>query len=53
MLSDDDAFVGSPEFFRRLETKLGDVIASRSAQFFQVNAVGVENAGAVLGQGFN
>jgi transcriptional regulator with XRE-family HTH domain len=36
ILSDNDPIVGNPEFYRRLEGKLGVLIASRSTQFFRV-----------------
>jgi transcriptional regulator with XRE-family HTH domain len=37
ILSDNDPIVGNPEFYRRLEGKLGVLIESRSAQFFRVS----------------
>jgi hypothetical protein len=41
ILSDHDPFLGSDAFYRKLESRLGDVIANRSAQFFHVNAAPV------------
>lgn len=43
ILSETDPFVGSDWFYRKLEIRLGDLIANRSTQFFQVNAVPVED----------
>src|ERR1035441_2843896 len=36
ILSDNDPIVGNPEFYRRLEGKLGVLIESRGTQFFRV-----------------
>ena len=36
ILSDNDPIVGNPEFYRRLEVKLGNLIESRRTQFFRV-----------------
>lgn len=36
ILSDKDPIVGNPEFYRRLEGKLGSLIESRRTQFFRV-----------------
>jgi hypothetical protein len=37
ILSDNDPIVGNPEFYRRLEGKLGGLIESRGTQFFRVS----------------
>lgn len=50
LLSRKDDFRGSPEFYRTLEAKLGQVIDGRSSQFFTVSAVSVARARNVLGQ---
>src|ERR1035437_9585121 len=50
LLSPNDPFTGSPEFFRSLEMKLGAVIDARSSQFFTCPAVSVARARAVLEQ---
>lgn len=53
VLSENDAFVGGPEFYRRLEGKLGHMVEGRSSQFFAVDAVpapGVEDVGRGSGQ---
>ncbi|NQU11268.1 hypothetical protein HQ590_10785 [bacterium] len=41
LLSPNDSFQGSSEFFRRLETRLGELVAARKTQFFTVEAVPV------------
>ena len=51
ILSPKDDFTGSPEFFRSLETKLGTVIAGRTAQYFTIPAVSVQRARDVLNCG--
>jgi hypothetical protein len=51
ILSPNDDFTGSPEFFRSLETKLGTVIAGRTAQYFTIPAVSVQRARDVLNCG--
>jgi transcriptional regulator with XRE-family HTH domain len=43
ILSDNDPIVGNPEFYRRLEGKLGRLIDSRSAQFFRVSPLPVRS----------
>lgn len=48
LLSDRDEFSGSPEFFRTLECKLGQIIDGRSAQFFTCPGVSVARARNVL-----
>jgi transcriptional regulator with XRE-family HTH domain len=50
LLSPNDDFNGSPEFFRSLEAKLGTVIDARSAQYFTVPAISVQRARSVLEQ---
>jgi hypothetical protein len=50
MLSPNDDFTGSAEFFRSLEMKLGDVVGGRAAQFFTVPATSVARAREVLEQ---
>jgi hypothetical protein len=37
ILSDADSFVGNQAFYRRLESRLGCLIESRTAQFFRVS----------------
>jgi hypothetical protein len=49
-LSRKDDFTGSPEFFRALESKLGQIIDSRTSQYFTVPAVSVQRARDVLEQ---
>ena len=43
IMSDNDPFLGSDSFYRKVESRIGDLIANRSTQFFQVNAVPVED----------
>lgn len=50
LLSPRDEFKGSPEFFRALECKLGQIIDGRSVQFFTCPAVSVQRARNVLEQ---
>lgn len=45
ILSQQDEFVGSDIFWRKLEGRLGELVANRRTQFFHVNAVAVEDAG--------
>jgi transcriptional regulator with XRE-family HTH domain len=48
LLSRKDDFTGSPEFFRTLEFKLGQIINGRASQFFTIPAVSVTRARDVL-----
>ena len=48
LLSPKDQLVGSPEFFHTLESKLPEVIAARTSQFFTIPAVPVGRARDVL-----
>jgi hypothetical protein len=50
LLSPNDPFVGSPEFFRSLEFKLGEVIQGRTSQYFTVRATPVQRARSILEQ---
>ena len=50
LLSLNDDFVGSPEFYRTLEAKLGAIIEGRSAQYFTVSAVSVRRVEKVMEQ---
>lgn len=50
LLSCKDDFTGSPEFYRTLECKLGQIIDGRSMQYFTVPAVSVARARSVLEQ---
>ena len=43
ILNDSDAFVGSADFYRRLEAVLGKVIEQRHCQFFRVAPVDVRS----------
>lgn len=43
IISENDGFRGSDAFYRKLENRIGDLIANRSTQFFQVNAVPLRN----------
>ena len=43
ILSDSDPIVGNPEFYRRLEGKLGVLIESRGTQFFRVSPLPVRS----------
>lgn len=43
ILSDHDPIVGNPEFYRRLEGKLGSLIESRQTQFFRVSPLPVRS----------
>jgi len=48
LLSRNDDFTASAEFWRMLECKLPEVIASRTAQYFTCPAVSVARARGVL-----
>ena len=48
VLSPNDDFKGSPEFYRTLECKLGTIIDQRASQYFTVPAVSVQRAREVL-----
>ena len=48
LISIHDPLAGSPEFYRCLEAKLGEVIDRRSTQFFTVPAVPVARVREVL-----
>jgi len=48
LLSPRDEFSGSPEFYRTLECKLGQIIDQRASQFFTVPATPVSRARDVL-----
>ena len=48
LLNPKDDFSGSPEFFRALESKLGQIIDGRSSQFFTCSAVPVARARGIL-----
>ena len=48
LLSRKDNFTASAEFYRMLEFKLHEVIASRTAQYFTITAVSVARARGVL-----
>ena len=43
ILNETDPFVGSADFYRRLETVLGKLIEQRQQQFFTVPAVAVRS----------
>jgi len=50
LLSHNDDFTGSPEFYRTLECKMGQIIDSRTSQYFTVPAVSAQRARNVLEQ---
>ena len=50
LLSPNDDFQGSPEFYRALEAKLGAIIEGRSSQYFTVSAVSVRRVEKVMEQ---
>ena len=50
LLSHRDDLVGSHEFYRALETKLGTIIENRTAQYFTVPAVSVRRVESILTQ---
>ena len=50
LLSLNDRFAGSPQFFRVLEAKLGTIIEGRSSQYFTCTAVSVRRVQKVMEQ---
>ena len=50
LLSHRDDLVGSHEFYRALECKLGTIIENRTAQYFTVPAVSLRRVQGVLEQ---
>ena len=50
LLSPNDEFQGSPQFFRVLEAKLGTIIEGRSSQYFTCQAVSVRRVEKVMEQ---
>ena len=48
LLSANDDFKGSAEFYRTLEAKLGAIIDQRASQYFTVPAVSVQRARGIL-----
>ena len=50
LLSPNDEFQGSPQFFRTLEAKLGAIIEGRSSQYFTCQAVSVRRVEKVMEQ---
>ena len=50
LLSPNDEFQGSPQFFRTLEAKLGAIIEGRATQYFTCQAVSVRRVEKVMEQ---